>query len=179
MVKLERLPSAAAGHSVTQSDVAQRLLQRALAGEVCDAHGVYWAMNVPGIADVGDVSAPPPAPPKRAADGAKAAALAGPYRSPLLVLRGYRLSPLYRQQQGMKLSSATYANRIDALRPLCPFDLAGECRDTTCPYQHDRDYRMADAAIVQVGCGVRRSPCRISVRMCPTRRRRRPSGSRP
>ena len=73
-----------------------------------------------------------------------------PYVSPLLAFRSYRLSPYYRQRFSLKLSSNSFAHKIDPFKEFCPYDVHGECRDAACPYQHERDYKLSDRELIQV-----------------------------
>ena len=62
--------------------------------------------------------------------------------SPLLCLRAYRLSPYYSAPQGcgMRLTGPFSRQRLDPSRPLCRFELTGDCRDPLCSGQHRRQY---------------------------------------
>ena len=130
----------------------QPILNAALSSCICDRRGVYWAMAAPapGTGERGDSDATvlPPVPSSLPAVSAESAL--EPYASPLLVLKSYRLNPLYRQQSRLKLSSRTYANKIDPFKRLCPFELHGVCRDSNCPDLHERDIQLSDSDTVKV-----------------------------
>ena len=72
-----------------------------------------------------------------------------PYSSPLLMLQSYRLSPLYRTQAKLPLSSLTYSNKINPQKIMCKFELLGVCNDRKCIYQHIRDVRLSKEELVQ------------------------------
>ncbi|ETW09429.1 hypothetical protein H310_00034 [Aphanomyces invadans] len=65
--------------------------------------------------------------------------------SPLLQIRAYRFHPSFAITRSNKRSllSATYANTIDPMKVLCPYELNGVCNDDRCEYQHERDYLMS------------------------------------
>jgi len=65
--------------------------------------------------------------------------------SPLLCLRAYRLSPYYSAPQGcgMRLSGPFSRQRLDPSRPMCRFELTGDCRDPLCSGQHRRQYMQS------------------------------------
>ncbi|CAK4086599.1 unnamed protein product [Aphanomyces euteiches] len=56
--------------------------------------------------------------------------------------RAYRFQKSFRKSQRSLLSS-TYANHVDPMKILCPFELNGICNDEKCNYQHERDYLMS------------------------------------
>ena len=72
-----------------------------------------------------------------------------PYSSPLLRLQSYRLSPFYRTQAKLPLSSLTYSNKINPQKIMCKFELLGVCNDPNCPYQHIRDVRLSGEELVR------------------------------
>ncbi|KAF0693474.1 Aste57867_15571 [Aphanomyces stellatus] len=63
-------------------------------------------------------------------------------QSPLLEFRAYRMHPSFGNTKRSLLSS-TYANNVDPMKMLCPFELNGVCNDEQCSYQHERDYLMS------------------------------------
>ena len=62
--------------------------------------------------------------------------------SPLLALRAGRLGAFYssRAGGGLALSGSLGRQRLDPSRPVCRFELRGDCRDPSCSGQHRRQY---------------------------------------
>ena len=62
--------------------------------------------------------------------------------SPLLALRAGRLGAFYasRAGGGLALSGSFGRQRLDPNRPVCRFELRGDCRDPNCSGQHRRQY---------------------------------------
>ena len=72
-----------------------------------------------------------------------------PYSSPLLLFQSYRLSPYFRTQAKLPLSSLTHSNKINPQKIMCKFELLGVCIDPKCPYQHFRDVNLSREELVQ------------------------------
>ena len=72
-----------------------------------------------------------------------------PYSSPLLMFQSYRLSPYFRTQAKLPLSSLTHSNKINPQKIMCKFELLGVCIDPKCPYQHFRDVNLSREELVQ------------------------------
>ena len=72
-----------------------------------------------------------------------------PYSSPLLMFQSYRLSPYFRTQAKLPLSSLTHSNKINPQKIMCKFELLGMCIDPKCPYQHFRDVNLSREELVQ------------------------------
>ena len=72
-----------------------------------------------------------------------------PYSSPLLMFQSYRLSPYFRTQAKLPLSSLTHSNKINPQKIMCKFELLGVCNDPKCPYQHFRDVNLSREELVQ------------------------------
>jgi len=62
--------------------------------------------------------------------------------SPLLALRAGRLGAFYssRAGGGLALSGSLGRQRLEPSRPVCRFELRGDCRDPSCSGQHRRQY---------------------------------------
>ena len=62
--------------------------------------------------------------------------------SPLLALRAGRLGAFYSSHAGggLTLSGSLGRQRLDPSRPVCRFELRGDCRDPNCSGQHRRQY---------------------------------------
>ena len=71
-----------------------------------------------------------------------------PYSSPLLFFRSYRLSPHYRTNEKLSLSSLSHSNKIDPMKIMCKFDVFGKCADPLCTGQHLRDIKLSKAELV-------------------------------
>ena len=48
----------------------------------------------------------------------------------------------------LKVSSRTYANRLNPQWPVCPFELRGKCRDLKCPFQMNLDVTMNNMEVL-------------------------------
>lgn len=61
-----------------------------------------------------------------------------PYETPLRHFHGYRFHPLFKQEVAGGFRSASYSNRIDVKKELCPDELAGHScpRGNQCEFQH-------------------------------------------
>ena len=70
------------------------------------------------------------------------------YESPLFALRSVRALPQYTAKWRLETSCPTFSHAIDPLWPLCPFDLRGECRDASCPWQSKADMAISRSELV-------------------------------
>lgn len=83
------------------------------------------------------------------ADAPQAAgAPSGDYESPLFAMRSVRGLPQFTGVWRLDVSSTTFSHAIDPLWPLCPFDLRGECRDPSCPWQSKDDTCISGSELV-------------------------------
>lgn len=75
-----------------------------------------------------------------------------PYESPLQQFHAYRYHPDFVSRVGNGYRSLTYSHKIDALKPLCPYDIGGRCNDPACDNQHFKSMNLSDDLIlVQMG----------------------------
>ena len=72
----------------------------------------------------------------------------GDYESPLFAMRSVRGLPQFTGVWRLDVSSPTFSHAIDPLWPLCPFDLRGECRDPSCPWQSKDDTCISGSELV-------------------------------
>ncbi|KAJ2974283.1 hypothetical protein NUW58_g8706 [Xylaria curta] len=72
------------------------------------------------------------------------------YKSPLSYFRAYRFHPKYFDQVPGGLKSMTFSARIDPMRQLCPYALAGEAcpKGPSCEYQHFDSMVLPDGEII-------------------------------
>ncbi|GAB7359718.1 hypothetical protein MBLNU230_g6893t1 [Neophaeotheca triangularis] len=71
------------------------------------------------------------------------------YESPLLRFKDYRFHPEYPAAVPGGFRSSTYSSRIDANKPICPFELGGgRCNDNACDYQHFKDMSYSDPELI-------------------------------
>jgi Putative zinc-finger domain len=69
-----------------------------------------------------------------------------PYDSALKQFKAYRYHPQYLHSVSNGYNSLTYSNKIDPMRPLCQFELAGgACNDPDCRNQHFREMGLTGA----------------------------------
>ncbi len=72
-----------------------------------------------------------------------------PYLSPLLHFRSYRLSPFYRTQAKLPISSPSMSHKIDPRRIMCRYELHGICNDAKCSAQHLKDIRPSKQELME------------------------------
>ena len=65
------------------------------------------------------------------------------------MLGACRLCVTYQTVSKLKVSSRTYANRLNPQWPVCPFELRGTCRDLKCPFQMNQDVNMSNMEVLQ------------------------------
>jgi len=71
------------------------------------------------------------------------------YKSPLTMFRSYRFSPRYLDSVRDGYRSLTYSHKIDPMKPMCLYELAGgSCNDDACNSQHQRDCMLTDEELV-------------------------------
>ena len=111
----------------------------------------------------------------------------GAYESPLFALRSVRVLPQYTAKWRLETTCPTFSHAIDPLWPLCPFDLRGECRDASCPWQSKADMAISRSELVSdlesLGAFRERTatgkesgvPCLSLALVTETRARRRPT----
>lgn len=68
-----------------------------------------------------------------------------PYESPLQQFHAYRYHPDFVSRVGHGYRSLTYSHNIDALKPLCPYDIGGRCNDPACDNQHFKSMHLSGA----------------------------------
>ncbi|VDN60195.1 unnamed protein product [Dracunculus medinensis] len=68
--------------------------------------------------------------------------------NPLFMFNGYRLCSTFPYEF---IHHKSISNKIDPLRPLCPYELFGICKDHECVWQHVEDYIISDEELI---CGV-------------------------
>ena len=61
----------------------------------------------------------------------------------------YRLSPYFRIEQGLSLTSLTFSNKLNFNWPLCNFDLQGKCNDEDCNFQHFAKCKLSKEQTLQ------------------------------
>ncbi|KAK0632228.1 hypothetical protein B0T14DRAFT_559941 [Immersiella caudata] len=71
-----------------------------------------------------------------------------PYSSPLRYFRAYRYHSDYPSSVVGGLKSLTYSNRIDPMKALCPYELAGQQCPTGCDFQHFSSILVPDDQIL-------------------------------
>ena len=86
--------------------------------------------------------------PRSTSSHTKIGAVYTPYSSPLLSFSSYMLSPAYRQQEKLQLSSITHSCKLNPKQVLCKFDLLGVCKDPKCNSQHLRQVVLSNKEIV-------------------------------
>jgi hypothetical protein len=143
------------------------MLQQSMETTLCDSRGVYLAATpssvpvaeAPSVVASAALDLPFLAPSAAVANSAKGMLAASKteaqfwtrdYNSPLLTFRSYRLNPFFQSQAKQKVSSLTFANKIDPFREMCPYELHGSCRDPSCEHQHEREYTRSDSELAQV-----------------------------
>ena len=71
----------------------------------------------------------------------------GPYQSPLLLFKSYRVNPLYRTLFKHSLTSPTHSNAINPHQPLCRFQYKGKCNNKDCKGQHWDSIQLSEDEI--------------------------------
>ncbi|KAL8997360.1 MAG: hypothetical protein Q9169_003342 [Polycauliona sp. 2 TL-2023] len=68
-----------------------------------------------------------------------------PYESPLQQFHAYRYHPDFVASVGNGYRSLTYSHKIDAAKPICPFEIGGRCNDASCDNQHFSGMNLSGA----------------------------------
>ena len=69
-----------------------------------------------------------------------------PYESALRGFKDYKWHPDFLATTSQGFQSPTFSHKIDANKPLCPFEGAGgQCNDPTCQFQHFKDMGLTGA----------------------------------
>ncbi|CAO1601648.1 hypothetical protein XANCAGTX0491_005294 [Xanthoria calcicola] len=69
-----------------------------------------------------------------------------PYESPLQQFHAYRYHPDFVSSIGSGYRSLTYSHKIDARKPICPFEIGGRCNDASCDNQHFSSMNLSGAS---------------------------------
>ncbi|KAI4157243.1 MAG: hypothetical protein L6R39_000703 [Caloplaca ligustica] len=68
-----------------------------------------------------------------------------PYESPLKRFHAYRYHPDFVSRVGGGYRSLTYSHKIDATKPICPYEVGGRCNDASCENQHFKSMNLSGA----------------------------------